>query len=708
MQHLVAAAAALLSVARTSRSHQRSQKFEEVCLSLATTCCALINSASATSKQIGFSDCFCTCLSLLTGLTVNSHGNDLESENLPYLGNLYNIFRDTMVTASVLRQVSSFSNYIQTIEANCLSHSVCFLTSMASLGDSRFMELVIEVAPRVLAMCAAHYVSLRNETMQGHGSSLSGATADLKRDVFCHQGGHESWLEGLNFLSAVLVSSNSMPAPTRRSLFAVATDFLNSHKGLIRSRFQQICDKAPGLSSPVFTLSSLHEAKLLLSILSDVSTCQGGTPLESDSTELFSTVLSCSISLLASIGSFLGASAASRGLFKLLNEYESAGEVADLQLLPLSPLYHLMMTSGVPTAKHEAIRFSHFASRSTKASNESEMKAQEEVVTNWGLSLAEQAADSRSLSNLQHSCRRSVTSQFAFSIEFAAAEALFFAVHFLRNVHPSSHCFVPFSGSEAQNVDAFALVHPGVVISFRPPTSSSLDGFAVSPGVESKEPAISYAEVLHSDTVRRQWRVRELGKKVGGERVVSYHQLAGIEDTTKRQCLLAYAPAPETSSDLETAMGIPSVGHLILALRWCDQVQSEIRSSSPLAHRSVIVQRLAEIVAALLGTEVSLHKLIGSHGNASRSGTLQVFTSQLADLFGDVVVGDPVSSPRGRLQEMLGDAVVPKICELFRADLEMMRSQAELNRTSPRHRTGIDSWHGLGKGGGSERPVSSK
>jgi hypothetical protein len=380
----------------------------------------------------------------------------------------------------------------------------------------------------------------------------------------------------------------------------------------------------------------------------------------------------------------------------------------------------MLLANGFPTAKHEALRLSTFASRSMAAVTEDEKSALSRFPDHWKPpEPPNRAPDPRSLSALESSCRAAVTCDFAFQVEQAAAGALSFAARILWATHPSSSSFVAFSEAEARGLDSMALVKLGAVISFRPIEA------------EPERAAVRYGEVLQSDTIRRQWRVRLVGgggdqagdggaAGAGAECVVSDFQLAGVEDTFARRCALACGPAPESSGDVEAATGAsPSVGHLILALRWCQQAHAEIKiesPSSPSASSSAFplapptVRRLAEVSSALLGTEVSLHRLVGSHpgrhqhpgGASSSAGLLAV---QLRELFADesdallltaesaAVPAAAAARPAGGLGELVaGPAwagvraqLRPELLRAARDELELRRERQQAPAASPRH-----------------------
>jgi hypothetical protein len=211
-----------------------------------------------------------------------------------------------------------------------------------------------------------------------------------------------------------------------------------------------------------------------------------------------------------------------------------------------------------------------------------------------------------------------------------------------------------FSEEEAARLDAMSFIRPGMVVAFRARDreNNSLD-------------AIHFGQVLHCDTVHRVWNVR-LMNKPSETCYVSDFQLAGIEDTTKRCCILAFSPAPETSSELESVGSSISLGHLILALRWCHQAYSELRGEPPRGGTGMVVSRLAELVTAFVGMELSIHHEIGSQHSMSKPDADKIVAAQLLDLFGETSefgvraaesFSDPTARRHGRLKEVVCDSV---------------------------------------------------
>ena len=110
-----------------------------------------------------------------------------------------------------------------------------------------------------------------------------------------------------------------------------------------------------------------------------------------------------------------------------------------------------------------------------------------------------------------------------------------------------------------------------------------------------------------------------------------------MEDVANRKCLLQYAPAQKLISDERNlVLDNISIGHLILALRWCRQhVNAKTEERSQLASNP-LVRCLAERAASLLGLEVSLHYELGTVRSTAHDVVRRV-NAQILELFDEEV-----------------------------------------------------------------------
>ena len=201
-------------------------------------------------------------------------------------------------------------------------------------------------------------------------------------------------------------------------------------------------------------------------------------------------------------------------------------------------------------------------------------------------------------------------------------------------------------------------VKPGMVVAF----ASDLECKGLSRTSVYSSAHIHIVKVEHIDTLLRVFHAKSL---VTGEVLTSkFSQVVGIEDIAKRRCFLRYSPAPDSATELESLSHTASVGHLILALRWCAGVQSS----------SAAVVRLAALLSAFLGAELSMHSIIGSTLNKPKEEVDRV-QAQVLDLYGDAL-----ESRMGVLKAVLN---VPTWASIRQQLATELRSAAEAE--SSRH-----------------------
>ena len=475
---------------------------------------------------------------------------------------------------------------------------------------------------------------------------------------------HKVWRASMEFLGACLRSSrrkSTVDTEMMKIFRKVAIDFLNENRHTVASCLKGCSSVEFGHAASkqhAFTLNLIREAKLILSIVSELCGKTAIDSFEHQCPELTKTLIGESAAVAVSLCTFLGASGSSRDIFHALDEADASDAMTVDQgplLAALGPVYRLL-AGGLQNAKHEAIRYSsHFVLNNTRAVTREDREAQQIFCDDrFKPSNNERPG---TMSSLEQTCRSGVASNFSFQLELEAAECLFFATDVLWKTHPASSSFVEYSAEEARQIDSMRFVKPGMLIAFRSdsPGSLFLPSNTAFGGVSE---TIKFARVVRSDTVHRKWYATLVTPKGQGEEcVVSESQLAGIEDVAKRICMFSYVAAPETSSDLEASGRNISLGHLILALRWCGQISSEKSDYET----SPAIARLAELTTALLGMEMSvqLEARTRQHPGEIESD-IKVFADQLFDLYGEASEFGAMSSGfslggqrEGRLKNVL-------------------------------------------------------
>ena len=182
---------------------------------------------------------------------------------------------------------------------------------------------------------------------------------------------------------------------------------------------------------------------------------------------------------------------------------------------------------------------------------------------------------------------------------------------------------------------------------------------------------IMFGKVLGRDTVNRCWNVEVIGEQ-SQQVTVPVWQLAGMEDLSKRKCVAGYRPSPDSATDLECMEGALTLGHLILALRWCHQTTSPENELGVPCQKYGFVQRVAEQVSALLGSELSLHDAVGSRKHMSKANQAKL-DSQVLELFGDA------PTKGGQLGSLLSDSSWSAIYPQVRREVERALADIEEN-----------------------------
>lgn len=221
-------------------------------------------------------------------------------------------------------------------------------------------------------------------------------------------------------------------------------------------------------------------------------------------------------------------------------------------------------------------------------------------------------SDPNSLYSLEHKCREAVTNTFSFRLEVHAARVLFHAVQILSRTHPTASSLVMLTGNENHQIKV-PVIQEGTKIAILLDPDSPV----------SAQNNTLLVEVVRCDTVNRRWEVCSWQNGTPIYSVVFQKQIVGIEDISRRRGVLSSAPALRSSAELDKAVGSASLGHLILALRWCGRYENALGGTD------LIAKRLAELCTSLLTTEVSVHR---------ESGTLasvEILSLQLMDLYGE-------------------------------------------------------------------------
>jgi hypothetical protein len=685
MKHLLASATALTnaSICKDLTSHEFEIRLlvNNIYASLVSTACKVVKDmAQAPFENKISKSCFIACVTLLVTVTENT-GSEYSSSS-----RVCAVFKEYDVVRSLVSQAGSFGTTEADDEIE-LAVLGLFTTMAATADPNMLMLLASNESSLVLPSCQKFPSDVN--PLRGYRTSHFDSTgsADLADFIGHDDPLYSVWRANMKLIDACLRASycNSRNEDDTNGRFRkLAMNFLQENRDNVLGCLKQISSVGYGArasNDDYLTLNGLREAKLILSITSELCKKTIIDVFKRECPSILSSLKEQSLALIVGLSTFLGAASGSREIFSALAEFENAEDTMIVDQGPhfarLSPVYRLL-AGGLQNAKHEAIRYSNFVATSSRAITRSEKESQRSFSNRWrALTETQPPNGSMSMSSLEHKCRSGVTNTFSlFQLETEAAECLFFAANILWRNHPASSSFVMFTEEEARRLDSMRLVMPGMVIAFRDrdqDTGRSPFGGAYVFNNENAE-KVCFAQVLRVDTVHRQWHTLLLGSSVPQERCVHYFQLAGIEDTTKRICMFSHAAAPGSSSglhydfrllttiDMSVCWRSASVGHLILALRWCSQFYTEKRDDdSP--NEVAIVGRLAELLSAFVGLELSISLENSSHQHLSATdANTKHLADQLLDLFGDVsefgvtatdVNGSASGHREGRLQRIL-------------------------------------------------------
>ena len=485
---------------------------------------------------------------------------------------------------------------------------------------------------------------------------------------------HDIWRAVLRSLTSLLnsfrINDQSSVQPGRglderhRECLRGVVQFLSAYDALLVSALQscslsagsrsQSSHLGGGRRSPSsaglihLTMCGLTEAADLLALMSELYAGDHKKYFESSSLHLYQALLSSSMTVSKTLSCFLGATAAARDTFSCLNTFDKALEEAEQRntgaddsmnestmALSSATGIHPLLSEGVPTARHDAVRYAHFASTCcVKMTVEEYSASLTPTTTDGGASAAANAAPpATSLGDddkVEQSFQIHVDNLFLVRMEMIAAECMFNSLNVLSKAHPASDSFVYFTSTEASKLDAMSLVQLGMVIALRKTGNDSVD--------ESPGSSLDFVRVVDADYLRQTWDVESYPNGgIDTKRRVPSSLLAGMEDVAKRKCLLQYAPTQKLISDERNlVLDNISIGHLILALRWCRQhVNAKTGERSQLASNP-LVRCLAERAASILGLEVSLHYELGTVRSTDHDVVRRV-NAQILELFDEEV-----------------------------------------------------------------------
>ena len=409
-------------------------------------------------------------------------------------------------------------------------------------------------------------------------------------------------------------------------------------------------------SHTVLTFNTLCETADILALVSSLCTGTHLHMFENACHDIYHGMIRACHTVLEGLGEFLSAAGTAKEIFAAMKDYDIQlqQENASRDGFAFSePQFEAnpLLSAGIPNAKHEAIKHAHYANRCCALVTSEDYK---------GLPTASSSSGGSpfSTSSLERDSQLSLNSPFMLRMEYAAAGCVSIAIAVLSETHPASSCFVTFSPEEVRHRDMLSLLQKGMIISALP--EGEVNGVC------------RFYRIEYVDTVRRKCLVRHLDKPSDqAEESIDVDRVNGIEDTSKRNPVLAFSAAPTSFAELESAVVLientASTGDIISILRWCYQCTSDTDSDTMKSIRKV----LAESASALLSTEMSLHELQGTFSMTKRDELSKRVMSQLLLLF-----DDSNKAPRwsGQLKQTMSPSVWSSVQQQLEEELRMARN----------------------------------
>jgi hypothetical protein len=493
---------------------------------------------------------------------------------------------------------------------------------------------------------------------------------------------HDIWREVINTFSSLFRSvrcqSNVYAKVDEHivrhlnSVISVGFDFICTYEGELFSCLSSMLNEArtqsnyfssKGKTKSLSFSSSIQSSMFaftpnLMKEAADISylfaeLCHGDTKVSfsRQCSKIYEKVIRTCLDLTKITSSFLGSIANARELFVALSSLSTDME-------PTSMFDNPTLADGIPNARHEAICNAHFAySCCIIATSKDYMNSHVKTTKTSDL----HARDT----SLEQSFQIHVNNLFVSEIEQAAGHCLFGSLSVLCDTHPAFDSFTYFSTEEALRFDVAAVITPGTTV-------------AVQSGnqyhqryLQTCTDNMQYARAISCDRSTRTISVEFLDSGLVDAHV-PWTRIAGMEDMSKRQCMYAFKPSPKSIGEADVH-GPPSIGHLIMALKWCRHFVGSADIDSK--HCLFLTKCVADRASVLLCTEVLTHDEL--RDKALRDdATVRQLDMQLLDLFECIDTSDS-SCENKSLASLLGEDTMASIRKNLKSQLHEARLERE-------------------------------
>ncbi len=358
---------------------------------------------------------------------------------------------------------------------------------------------------------------------------------------------HSVWCTVIRIVATLLRSDRN---EFKKRIVETSMDFLHAYETTFSS-----CLSIQGEQK--LTPARLQEANVSCYFLSQL--CQHNHP---------TSILMRDIHVFVQqISYFLGALGTARELFDALskwNEVLSSSQDEVIMMEEQQLLHNPLLMNGIPNARHEAIRYAHYTKQS--------------CISTTPITPKDNNTNS---SIMEHDFQHYVNNEFTLDMEQLAAKCIYHILSMLQTLHPSSSCFHYFDNAQSN----LSILQIGMMVAFY-----------------DNNYHLCYGKVQSWYTLDQTVDIQTTTSKSN----VPFHDIVGMEDVSKRTCMLQFQPAPNfvfsNQQKMQNDEPNLSVGHIIWILRWCrQQISSKTKNL-------LMASAIAERCTLLLGAELSLHR----------------------------------------------------------------------------------------------------
>lgn len=497
------------------------------------------------------------------------------------------------------------------------------------------------------------------------------------------------WLIAMRILSSVVRTCARSADPkfqaSSHRLAELPIEFLRLHREPLLASLRSCEDK--------LTTNALKEVTVLLQLLASLL-CRDRADTFERSYNEFDEFLDSAKIIVSALSKYLGAIGNSQELFIAVHEHEKTEEVDPASSSSFAFARERLLSQGLSNVKHEAIKFSHYASARSVKITQSDFEASGVVPHHLKPFSVEHGHEN----DLERNCRLAVTSKFSLRLTRITSECLAQALSILWKMHPSKLSYYAISGNCRFGLDLSRLLTPGLVVGYRQMAGT----FILDESTTFL--SLKFGTVLETNTFERTAQVgviQEEGSQAatpGTTDCIRLEQIVGVEDKSARNPSADLMAAPCDMASFEILPASLSTANYIMILRWCHQ-QHVFGQSQALAN---VCKQIAEEAAILLAADLIFHQLNGNLDGSSKEMKSRL-NEQMFELFADkeMVESNVENQPsslsfnEGRLKNIISSdvwvslqqQVRPFIQQAWSERIEAERLHEEL-KGSKRRRSG--------------------